>query len=431
MASVAVLADDVVHNWSDEGTSVRIDVLCFALALLLHIPLYYVRIAGTRHSVEHRTDRLVSVDLLENLEQPKPAETPAPAAAPAKESLMDRLKMLVKRAPPPPAPVVQPKPVEPPKPVEAPKPIALQPKLDVPAPQTPKLENKVGFKTTLPPDQVAAKQLALANAPPAGIAPLSAQKLGAITDRGALKQDKGNFQINQKDQISSIDTGKPALAGVDSSPALQIRTGSSGRVEKFSAPPPQMTDKGHIGAVPSGGLSAPMGLRDRIIARDAASNQIAGVNGVQAAGGGLPMPAVATKRDAGRFDPSAAGVGALPTSIGSASRPAPAAIAPPKPREKKSMFTITGPLSDRQILKQVAPEYPAWAQAQGIEAAVVLEFTVDSAGNVKPNVIVRRTSGYQKLDDTAIEALRQWKFVPLSEANRDEVGLITFNYSLH
>jgi len=105
-------------------------------------------------------------------------------------------------------------------------------------------------------------------------------------------------------------------------------------------------------------------------------------------------------------------------------------VAPSKPKEKKSLFTITGALKDRSIVRQVAPEYPAWAQAQGIEAAVVLEFTVDSAGLVKPDIIVRRTSGYPKLDETALSALRQWKFVPLDDVNRDEVGLITFTYSL-
>lgn len=96
------------------------------------------------------------------------------------------------------------------------------------------------------------------------------------------------------------------------------------------------------------------------------------------------------------------------------------------------MFTITGELSDRKILRQVAPEYPAWAQEQGISASVVLEFTVDPSGTVKNNIVVRRTSGYPKLDETAIQALRQWKFVPLPEGtNRDEVGMITFNYSLN
>ena len=107
-------------------------------------------------------------------------------------------------------------------------------------------------------------------------------------------------------------------------------------------------------------------------------------------------------------------------------------IVAPKKKEKKSLFTITGPLQNRTIIKQVPPEYPAWAQAQGLEASVVLEFTVDPMGLVKNTIVVRRTSGYPKLDDTAIEALRKWKFAPLADgANREEVGLITFNYSLN
>ena len=95
------------------------------------------------------------------------------------------------------------------------------------------------------------------------------------------------------------------------------------------------------------------------------------------------------------------------------------------------MFTITGPLKDRGIKKRIIPTYPAWAQAKGIEASVVLQFTVAPNGNVKDNVVVRRTSGYSRLDDSAINALKKWVFVPLSDdSNREEVGLITFNYSL-
>ena len=74
---------------------------------------------------------------------------------------------------------------------------------------------------------------------------------------------------------------------------------------------------------------------------------------------------------------------------------------------------------------------PAWAQEQGISASVILEFTVDPEGNVKNVIVVRRTSGYPKLDESAMQALRQWKFVPLGAGeNRNEVGQITFNYSL-
>jgi TonB family protein len=61
---------------------------------------------------------------------------------------------------------------------------------------------------------------------------------------------------------------------------------------------------------------------------------------------------------------------------------------------------------------------------------VVLEFTVDPNGYVKDSVVVRRTSGYIKLDESAIRALKQWKFQALPDLNREEVGQITFNYSL-
>lgn len=426
----AITAEDIAHSWAKDGTPFRVDVLCLILALAIHVPLYFLKIDASKSSVDRSSkERLVSVDLLETLVEEKEPVAPPQPAEPAKPNLMDKLKMLVKKEPPPPAPVVQPKPVEPAKLQDVPKPIELQAKLNTPPPDAAKLQSKAGFQTQADPKLVENKQLAL-NAPAVGIAPLSAKKLGTIDDRSAVKQDRGNFQV-KSDALSSIDDGKgPGLAGAAAAPAIAIRTGNSGSVEKFSAPVTQKTDKGRIGAVPAGNLgSGPqLGLRDSIIARDAAPTQI---------GGSAPSarPAVsaplASKQDAGRFQGgSSAGTG-LGAGVAAPVAVAPIAAAPSKPKEKKSMFSITGPLKDRTVLKQVAPEYPAWAQAQGIEASVVLEFTVDSSGKVKPNVVVRRTSGYPKLDDTAIQALRQWQFAPLADVNRDEVGLITFNYSLN
>jgi TonB family protein len=261
-----------------------------------------------------------------------------------------------------------------------------------------------------------------------------------VEDRAKLKSDKGNFEVGSKD-IKDIggDTG-PSLAGAGPAPTLAIRTGNKGSVEKFSAAPIQKSDKGRIGGVAVENVGGPqLGLRDSIIARDAAPTQIASGRAGGVAGGvpgGVPG---ASKRDAGRFGGTeggavggvAGGRGSVVGGTGTSTIATGGAAAPTRAREKKSMFTITGPLKDRQILRQVAPEYPSWAQQQGIEASVVLEFTVDTAGEVKPNIVVRRTSGYPKLDETAIRALRQWKFVPLpADRNEDQVGLITFNYSL-
>lgn len=427
---------NVGGSWSDQGTSIRLDVISLVMALALHAPLFFMKFDSHKKDVTESKTRLVSVDLVdEEALKPKEVAPPPPPPPAAKESgLMSKLKALVKKEPPPPPPE---KKLEE-KIAEMPKPLPLQAKLDMPEKLAPKLESKAGFKTTADPKLVEDKKLAMQGGV-VGIAPLSASKLGTVADRSTLKSSKAGFQVAKNESISSIDGGGPALAGAGAAPTISIHTGTKGSTEKFSAPAPQKSDKGRIGGIPSAGLaSGPnLGLRDSIIARDASPTQIASSGGVPGGvAGGVPG-GTGTKRDAGRFQGGAGGViggvegGVAGGTVGGVSGARKISETPVR-RKEKSMFTITGPLKDRRIEKQVIPEYPAWAQAQGIEAAVVLEFTVDANGFVKNNVVVRRTSGYPKLDDTAIKALRQWKFVPLGgDENREEVGMITFNYALN
>jgi TonB family protein len=95
-------------------------------------------------------------------------------------------------------------------------------------------------------------------------------------------------------------------------------------------------------------------------------------------------------------------------------------------------FEIAGPLTNRGISRKVIPEYPAWAEEQGIMGSVRLYFTVDAAGNVRSYIRVTKTTGYPALDQLGIEALKQWKFVPLNngEEEKGQWGIITFNFSL-
>lgn len=67
----------------------------------------------------------------------------------------------------------------------------------------------------------------------------------------------------------------------------------------------------------------------------------------------------------------------------------------------------------RQLHYQEPLEYPDWAKEQGIDARVVLRFKVMPDGTVDSSVIVRRTSGWRKLDELAIRALRNFLFEPL------------------
>ena len=428
-----------ISDWSTHRTSLRFDLMGLAFAIALHAPIFFMKWEPRKKAIDHPADRLVAVDLMDEAQLKKQLEAPAPPPpppAPKESGMMAKLRALVAKAPPPPEPKKE---IE--KKVDlGPKAIDLKPNLAMPEKPASTLVSKSGFQTAADPKLVQQKQLAM-NAGGPALAPLSAQKLGTIENRQSLKSDKGKFQINQGETLSGIGGG-PKIAD-PSAPAIAIRTGAAGTKEAFTAPPPPKADKGKFGAGAASGLgSGPaMGLRDSIIARDAKPGQIAmaptggGLGGI---GGG----AMATKRDAGRF--SGGGVeggvvGGVPGGRGSTLggtgtgiRSVPTATsALPHKKSSPSMFTIQGPLKDRKIERQVAPEYPAWAQAQGIEASVVLEFTVQADGLVKNVVIVRQTSGYPKLDESAIKALHQWKFVALPEGeNREEVGLITFRYSL-
>ncbi len=95
-------------------------------------------------------------------------------------------------------------------------------------------------------------------------------------------------------------------------------------------------------------------------------------------------------------------------------------------------FEIAGPLTNRPILKKVIPQYPDWAESQGIVGSVRLYFTVTPEGKVRPNITVTKTTGYPQLDQLAVDALKQWQFKPLDagEEGRGEWGIITFNFSL-
>jgi TonB family protein len=352
-----------------------------------------------------------------------------------KLSFADRIKALVKKEPPPPPP--PPKVIEPPKQLaDAPKPIELKAQLNIPKPLEAKLQTKEGFKTTA--DAKLIEKTISLKTPVAAIAPLSAKKLGTIENRDSLKSDKGNFKIAQTESLQSIGGG-PSIAD-PTAPRIAIQTGKTGSKEGFTAPPPQKLDKGKIGNIAGASLGddKALGLRDRIIARDAAVGQInnAGASRTSLpAGGG----AVATKQDAGRFEGGKEGgvLGGVPggtgtglAGAGSGQRISAGTVAAPK--KKKEMFQLTGELKDRARTHQEVPLYPAWAEQKGIEAAVVLQFSVEPEGIVKDAIVVVRTSGYPELDELAKKALRKWKFVALPDGeNRVEVGTITFNYTLN
>lgn len=80
---------------------------------------------------------------------------------------------------------------------------------------------------------------------------------------------------------------------------------------------------------------------------------------------------------------------------------------PPPPAEP----VLTKATADAGYLRNPAPRYPDFAQQQGWEGTVVLNVHV--LANGKPKAVeVKQSSGRKILDDSAIQAVKRWTFVP-------------------
>jgi protein TonB len=80
---------------------------------------------------------------------------------------------------------------------------------------------------------------------------------------------------------------------------------------------------------------------------------------------------------------------------------------PPPPAEP----VLTKATADAGYLRNPAPRYPDFAQQQGWEGTVILNVHV--LANGKPKAVeVKQSSGRKILDDSAVQAVKRWTFVP-------------------
>ncbi|MCF7912596.1 MAG: TonB family protein [Candidatus Cloacimonetes bacterium] len=88
-------------------------------------------------------------------------------------------------------------------------------------------------------------------------------------------------------------------------------------------------------------------------------------------------------------------------------------------------YTLSGEIINRKILSKVIPEYPAGLQQS---SEVEIQFEVNPDGSVGENIVITRKGGPQ-LDQVSLEALRKWRFNPIS-GEHIQTGNITFSYKL-
>lgn len=94
---------------------------------------------------------------------------------------------------------------------------------------------------------------------------------------------------------------------------------------------------------------------------------------------------------------------------------------PPAPVEEK----VTAARADANYLNNPPPEYPPVALRQGWSGTVQLRVLVQPDG--RPETInVAKSSGKKVLDDAAIAAVQNWKFVPAKRGDTPIEGWVSF-----
>lgn len=98
---------------------------------------------------------------------------------------------------------------------------------------------------------------------------------------------------------------------------------------------------------------------------------------------------------------------------------------PPKPQEvEPPPQPVTPPMGRAGYLNNPAPAYPAFAQRQGWEGTVLLKVHVLASGR-PDDVEIDKSSGHKVLDDSALNAVRGWVFVPAKQGSVAMDGWVT------
>lgn len=99
----------------------------------------------------------------------------------------------------------------------------------------------------------------------------------------------------------------------------------------------------------------------------------------------------------------------------------------------RDAFAVFGQLKNRKIRRMKMPRYPAWAEEQGIEAAVTIRLGVFADGLVDENsVYIESTSGYEQLDKLAVQSAINavWAPLPAKKKQVIQYGSIRFAFRL-
>jgi protein TonB len=93
---------------------------------------------------------------------------------------------------------------------------------------------------------------------------------------------------------------------------------------------------------------------------------------------------------------------------------APAPMAAVDPAPAPPPVAISPPLFNADYLANPPPPYPSLSRRTGEQGRVILRVHVTPGGTVD-DIQVRTSSGHARLDDSALETVKRWKFVPAKQ----------------
>lgn len=105
---------------------------------------------------------------------------------------------------------------------------------------------------------------------------------------------------------------------------------------------------------------------------------------------------------------------------------------PPAPQADPAPAPIIPPNFVAAYLDNPAPRYPDSSKRLGETGRVTLRVRVSALG-LPESVEVERSSGYSRLDRTAMDAVRKWKFVPAKQGEQavPATVLVPLNFELN
>lgn len=135
--------------------------------------------------------------------------------------------------------------------------------------------------------------------------------------------------------------------------------------------------------------------------------------------------------------PNFAGPGRGDGVDGGAPNAAPPPPPPPTPVAKPivtptpdQVVRLTSVLTQGRALRKIQPPYPAMARQARVQGSAQVQISISETGEVTSATLL---SGHPLLREAALQAARQWLFIPTELNGRPvrAIGVITFNFMLN